>query len=166
MVHLIKFVSRSEDDTFKFGCLLAGCLMGGDVVALKGKLGSGKSVLARGIMRGLAVSGPIPSPSFITVANYRGRFDVNHIDLYRIESGREIAGLGIEDTIFSDAISIIEWAEKIEELLPGNTIFIHIKPCEERDHRLITLESFDPDVKYRLVTVAVDLLKEHVSATS
>jgi len=166
VVHLIEFVSRCEHDTLRFGCQLAGHLSSGDIVALKGVLGSGKSVLARGIMRGLGVSGAIPSPSFIMVANYKGRLPINHIDLYRMEAPEDIETIGLEDAIFSEAISIIEWADKIEYLLPARTIRVSISPCKDIDMRLITIESLDANVKSRLTSLAIDILREKVDANS
>lgn len=166
MVHLIKFVSRSEDETFRLGCTLGGHLLKGDVVALRGDLGSGKSVLARGMMRGLGVGGAIPSPSFIMVANYKGRLTVNHIDLYRIESLEEIASLGLEEIILSDGVSIIEWMEKIEDLLPERTIRVSISTFDDPNLRLITLESPDADLRSRLTSVAIDILRESVNVRS
>ena len=118
MVHLIKLLSRSAQDTIEIGEKLGAGLAPGDAVALTGVLGSGKSVLARGILKALGVTGDIPSPSYIIVASYEARLPANHIDLYRLDGPDEAAGIGIEDYLYSGGVNVIEWAEKIGDIMP------------------------------------------------
>lgn len=159
MVELIEVVSKCERDTIELGLRLGGLLLSGDVVAMRGGLGSGKTVLARGILRGLGVGGNIQSPSFIMIATYRGKSIVNHIDLYRIERSCDLESLGLEEKIYSDEISLIEWAEKIEAMLPSQTIHISIESLDSESMRLIKVYAWDESTKSRLTQIAMDILR-------
>ena len=90
-------------------------LKSGDIILLFGDLGTGKTTLTKGICRGLGVNSDeyIRSPTFTLVNLYQGRIPVNHIDLYRLDSISEVEAIGLEETLFSDNVSIIEWAEKL-----------------------------------------------------
>ena len=131
----------------------------GDVVALTGDLGSGKSVLARGVLEALGVEGHMPSPSFVIVASYETAVPVNHIDLYRLEHADEALDIGLEDLLYSDCISIIEWADRLGDLLPPESIRVELRPAGERDHRLISIKAAVPAVKTRLVDLAGSLVR-------
>jgi tRNA threonylcarbamoyladenosine biosynthesis protein TsaE len=154
VVHLIKLLSKSADETIEIGEKIGSGLAAGDAVALSGVLGSGKSVLARGILKGLGVAGEIPSPSFIIVAGYEGRLAANHIDLYRLEGAGEAAGMGIEDYLYSGSVNVIEWAEKIADILPPSRIDIMIDVRYEPDERLITIRPADDHMKEKLAGLA------------
>jgi len=126
MTRTVAFHSNSVEATETFGRGLAKRLPGGTVVALEGDLGAGKTVLARGIARGLGVTAPVTSPTFTLVQEYplpdnRWFF---HLDLYRIRGSDDALAFGIEDYLFApDAVAVVEWAERIQELLvppPGS----------------------------------------------
>jgi tRNA threonylcarbamoyladenosine biosynthesis protein TsaE len=163
VVHLIKLLSRSPVETKDVGEHLGRYLVAGDVVALNGVLGSGKSVLARGILRGLGVGGEIPSPSFIIVASYEGRLPVNHIDLYRLGTHDEAVAIGLDDLLYSDAVSVIEWAEKVTGLLPPSRVEIAIQTREAPDERVLTIVPSDPATAERLTPLAEGLIDTGVS---
>lgn len=154
MIHLVKVLSKSPEETSELGKILGGILTAGDIVALSGILGAGKSVLARGILRALGVRGDIPSPSFVIVAQYPGAVPVNHIDLYRLGSHEEALGLGLEDLLGGDSVSVMEWADKIESLLPDARYDILLEPGREPDDRFITIGSADPGIRERLMIMA------------
>ena len=142
--------------------MLGGILTGGDLVALTGTLGAGKSVIARGILRALGVEGDIPSPSFVLVAQYEGsvkagHFKVNHIDFYRLGSSDEALGLGLEDLLGGDSVSVMEWADRIEGLLPEARFDVLLESGRETDDRLITIRSADPILRKRLLALAKQL---------
>jgi tRNA threonylcarbamoyladenosine biosynthesis protein TsaE len=143
----------------EIGQALGGHLSEGDVVGLTGVLGSGKSVMARGIMRALGIEGEIPSPSFIMVATYEAKVPVNHIDLYRLTAAVEAVDLGLEDLLYSQAISIVEWAEKIGGILPDGRIDISLDVRESPEERLITVKPSDDSMKSRLLAVAKELIR-------
>ncbi len=151
MIHLVKVLSRSPEETSELGKIMGGILTGGDIVALSGTLGAGKSVIARGILRALGVEGDIPSPSFVLVAQYEGGVPVNHIDLYRLTSPDEALGLGLEDLLGGDSVSVMEWADKIESLLPEARYDILLEQGRGPDDRFITIKSADPGLRKRLM---------------
>ncbi len=121
------YISRSVDDTVKIGLEIGRSLTPGSIVALDGPLGSGKTVLAKGIGKALDVREEITSPTFIIISSYCGRLDLNHIDLYRINTAEELEQLGIEDVLWGGGVSVIEWAEKATEVLPDDTLWVRVQ---------------------------------------
>jgi tRNA threonylcarbamoyladenosine biosynthesis protein TsaE len=152
-------LSTSPDRTRDFGKRLGMALSAGDVVALVGDLGSGKSVMARGILEALGVEGDMPSPSFVIVASYETPIRVNHIDLYRLEGAGEALDMGLDDLLYSDCISVVEWADRLGDLLPPRSIRVELKPVGRREHRLISVGAAEPDVNERLETLASSLVR-------
>jgi tRNA threonylcarbamoyladenosine biosynthesis protein TsaE len=130
------FPTHSPQETVRLGRILGELLVPGDVVALIGDLGAGKTTLAKGIARGAGVEdeGDVTSPTFVLVNEYQGRFPVYHADLYRLQEVREVEDLGWEEFIFGNGISLMEWAEKIPGILPEDRIEIRISwlSAEER----------------------------------
>lgn len=114
-------LTTSPEQTIRLGEILGGMLPAGSCVALVGDLGSGKTVLAKGIARGLGVAdeGEVTSPSFVLVNEYRGRVPIFHLDLYRLTSKDEVEALGWDEIVSGPAVILVEWAEKIPSLLPG-----------------------------------------------
>ncbi|MBL7073735.1 tRNA (adenosine(37)-N6)-threonylcarbamoyltransferase complex ATPase subunit type 1 TsaE [candidate division KSB1 bacterium] len=127
-------VTHSEKETLGVGRMLASRLAKGDVVALMGELGAGKTVMVKGICAGLGVKKGVRSPSFVLMARYEGRVPIYHIDLYRLNSTQDILGLGFHEFINGSGISLIEWAEKAKGLLPPNRWEVELKyvPGEEK----------------------------------
>ena len=108
-------LTRNHKETLNFGERLGQCLQPGDIILLFGHLGAGKTTLTKGISRGLGIttSEYIRSPTFTLVNEYLGDFPIYHIDLYRLDSFSEIESLGLEECLFANGVSIIEWAEKL-----------------------------------------------------
>ncbi len=97
-------------------------LKGGEVIALRGVLGAGKTQLVKGLARGLGYRGPVTSPTFTLINEYvGGRLPLYHIDLYRIKGAEEAIAFGIEDYLPSPGVTVIEWPDRIEDLLPEGT---------------------------------------------
>ncbi|MBR7040334.1 MAG: tRNA (adenosine(37)-N6)-threonylcarbamoyltransferase complex ATPase subunit type 1 TsaE [Clostridia bacterium] len=111
----MRLVSGSENETFRIGRALGSCLKKGDTVLLRGDLGTGKSVLARGIASALGIDRPMASPSFTIMQPYEGVCPVYHFDLYRLSDPEEIYFAGLEEHIGGDGVAVIEWPEILDE---------------------------------------------------
>ncbi|GBD39405.1 tRNA threonylcarbamoyladenosine biosynthesis protein TsaE [bacterium HR37] len=125
-------VSR-EEDTIKIGEIIGKLATPGSIFALKGELGAGKTVLVKGIARGLGVKEEPNSPTFVIMNAYHGRLPLYHFDLYRITSIEELEEIGYEEFFFGKGVSVVEWADRIEELFPDNTIKVEIQIPEGED---------------------------------
>jgi tRNA threonylcarbamoyladenosine biosynthesis protein TsaE len=139
------FLSNNADQTRQWGRELAERLSPGDVVALIGELGAGKTVLAQGILKGLGVEEVVQSPSFIMAREYDSRIPAVHLDLYRLHSSDEFLALGFDEYMDNQHILIIEWAEKIEDILPRRCWRIRLSWVKDYpDQRQITYQI--PDI--------------------
>jgi len=134
----IKIVSNSPEETKRQGKKLSALLKKGDTIALVGDLGSGKTTLTKGIARGLGVKASeyVNSPSFMIINEYNGRLPLYHFDLYRLESKSAIESTGYEEYLYGEGVCVIEWAEKILDLLPKEYIKIEMALIDEKQ-RLI-----------------------------
>ena len=114
-----EFISNSPEETIKFGRRLGSQLKGGEVIAVCGALGSGKTHLIKGIAAGAGAkdSRHVSSPTFVIVKEYAGRLDIYHVDAYRINSVGEFEMLGFDDFCYPQSVVLIEWADKIESAL-------------------------------------------------
>jgi len=119
-------ITHNRDETIKLGENLAKKLSKGDVVALCGDLGSGKTTFTKGIGKGLGIKDPshINSPTYVLIKEYKGKIPLYHIDLYRLDNLKDIEDISIEEYIYGDGITVIEWAEKIQSLLPKEHISV------------------------------------------
>ena len=111
-----QFVSRSADETLQLGRELAEKLVGGELILLRGPMGAGKSVLARGILTGLGASHWRGSPTYTIVNEYEGWFPAYHVDLYRLDAV-EAEQLGLEEMVRDQSIVVVEWPERAEAYL-------------------------------------------------
>lgn len=136
-------LTRSPKKTMELGRRLAKRLSRGDVVALYGELGSGKTTFTKGVGKGLAVkdSRRINSPTFVLIKEYKGRLPLYHVDLYRLDSLQDIEDIAVEEYIYGDGVAIIEWAEKIKSILPKKHIAVRFKIKGENE-RDIEIEDF------------------------
>lgn len=133
--------SQSPDDTLRLGRILGELSPPGSFLALIGGLGAGKTLLTKGIARGLGVTdeGDVTSPSFVLVNEYRGRVPVNHVDLYRLERPGDVEGIGWDDLLGAGGVTIVEWAEKAEKLLPEERIEVHLQWAGEEKRKICLL---------------------------
>ncbi|MER3447887.1 MAG: tRNA (adenosine(37)-N6)-threonylcarbamoyltransferase complex ATPase subunit type 1 TsaE [Candidatus Dadabacteria bacterium] len=127
MLEIFNVYLLKEEDTIKLGEALGRLLKPGDIVALKGELGAGKTVLVKGIAKGLDVKEEPNSPTFVIMNTYVGRVPLYHFDLYRVSGKEELEGIGYEDYFFGDGVTVVEWADRAEEIFPESTIEIEIK---------------------------------------
>lgn len=138
------FESHSEAETFRFAEQLAEKAKAGQIYCLDGDLGAGKTVFAKGFAAGLGIADPVTSPTFNIVKEYReGRLPLFHFDVYRIADPEEMEAIGYEEYLFGEGVSMVEWSELIEELIPPDAIHILIQRDVARgdDYRRIEVHA-------------------------
>jgi tRNA threonylcarbamoyladenosine biosynthesis protein TsaE len=130
--------SRNAEDTLRIGQIIGECLRVGDIVALIGDLGAGKTCLTQGIARGLGVleSYAVASPTFTLINEYPGRHVLYHLDVYRLSGSRDLEDMGYEEYFYGRGVSVIEWAEKISDIIPDTAISIWITFLDENSRRI------------------------------
>jgi len=122
-----KIISRSPEETQALASALAAELKSGAVLALHGELGSGKTCFVQGLARALGVRQPVTSPTFTIVNEYHGRCPLVHMDLYRIQDPQELLSIDFESYLDTEGITVIEWAERSGNWLPGNAAHIYFE---------------------------------------
>ena len=128
---------HSELETRDFGLELAAYLRPGDVLALEGDLVTGKTTLTQYIAEGLGIAEHISSPTFNIVKEHRsGRIPLFHFDAYRLGSGDELLDIGAEDYFYGDGISVVEWSDIVEDVLPEEALLIRIQYGEKEGERI------------------------------
>jgi tRNA threonylcarbamoyladenosine biosynthesis protein TsaE len=128
-------VSQSPAETEAFGERFGNRLRPGDLVLLTGELGAGKTTFVRGVARGVGSLAPVASPTFQLVRMYAGRVQLAHIDLYRIETASELAGLGL-DELLDQGAAVVEWGERLDA---PEAALVHLEHLEG-DRRIIRVE--------------------------
>lgn len=136
------FHTYNADETEHIGQMLAQKLQSNAIIALNGVLGAGKTVLTRGLARGLGITGIIKSPTFTIICEYEGRLPLYHMDMYRISTDDEFEMTGGKELLFAGGVCVIEWSENIRESLPENIITISIRVItpEEREIEIEGIE--------------------------
>lgn len=137
-----KFETYSPDETLEIGKLLGENAAPGEVYALIGDLGAGKTVFTKGFAQGLGIEEPVNSPTFTILQIYEeGRIPLYHFDVYRIEEPEEMEEVGFDEYIDGDGVCLIEWAGRIGDLLPPEVIVVRIEKNLDRgpDYRRITV---------------------------
>ncbi|HKQ49364.1 MAG TPA: tRNA (adenosine(37)-N6)-threonylcarbamoyltransferase complex ATPase subunit type 1 TsaE [Phycisphaerae bacterium] len=147
--------SSSPDDTLRIGRDLAACLSPGDVVALVGPLGAGKTQLVKGIALGLGVpdSRLVNSPTFVLVNEYAGRFPIHHLDAYRLTSASELEALGFDEMCAGNTVVLVEWADRVTGAIPAAALWIELSVVSDNERRL-TLRTTSADLAARLANRA------------
>lgn len=142
---MLKLNTYSEEETIGLGIKLGSGLSGGDVIALAGELGSGKTRFTKGVALGLGVSENtvVTSPSFSLLNEYEGRCPLFHIDAYRLESLADFEAAGLEEFFYQDGVVVMEWAERWPELLPDHRVKVELILMGDRQ-REITFSGFHP----------------------
>ena len=132
----LDFFSHSEAQTRRLGMRLGELLEGGEVIALQGELGTGKTRWVQGVGQGLHVDQHVTSPTFTLVNEYPGRLTLYHIDMYRINQVAEALALGLEDYLYGDGVCIVEWAERISDVLPPGRLWITFHYLDDTKRRI------------------------------
>ena len=136
-----KYISRSEAETKEIAKEISKTLSGGDIVALKGELGAGKTAFVKGVAEFFGADDMVSSPTFTIVNEYNGSPVIYHFDAYRLENVSVDECDWLDDYLFGDGICLIEWAENIESVLPDDhkKIIISKNPDEGTDYREIEI---------------------------
>ena len=141
--HSLQITSHSPDETMQIGAKIASALKGGEIIALIGPLGSGKTHLVKGLAAGLGEGDTklVNSPTFVLINEYTGpemRLGVYHIDAYRLESIGEFEMLGFDDLCRPDSVVIIEWADKVRSALRNaDTIQIELSHIDQNQRQIL-----------------------------
>jgi len=146
----LTIITKSPEETKKLGRAISKLVKPGDLLAFYGELGTGKTCFIQGVSEGLEVKDYVTSPSFTIINEYQGKIPVYHFDLFRLSNIEEILDLGYEEYFYGEGLTVIEWAEKIEKLLPKEYLKIDIKfkNCYERTISLIPQgERFNKSLK-------------------
>jgi tRNA threonylcarbamoyladenosine biosynthesis protein TsaE len=126
------FISKSAEQTIATGRTYGEQARRGDVFALRGDLGAGKTQFVKGFVAGLESKADVTSPTFVLVHEYGdGRLPVYHFDFYRVENRDALLRLGFDDYIFGDGVSLIEWADRFSELIPGHAKWLSFELKDE-----------------------------------
>ena len=148
---LLRFTSNSPDDTLAIARELGAALRPGDVVALYGDLGAGKTLFCKGVGEALGIPPDrILSPTFAIVTEHAGRVPLTHVDVYRLAGAREADEIGMRELLSGDGVCLVEWAEKIEELLPTDCIQVRFSfPGDDRREIAIAAPDLPGFEKFR-----------------
>lgn len=137
MAKFLSVTSTSPEDTRIIGAALGPVLLPGDVISLAGDLGAGKTVLVQGLAASLGVRGRVTSPTFTIVHEYKARYPILHMDVYRLNSFQEVIDLGFEELLDPGAVLVVEWGEAVAPMLPSRYLEIDMRQGEGEDERLL-----------------------------
>ncbi|AII60501.1 tRNA (adenosine(37)-N6)-threonylcarbamoyltransferase complex ATPase subunit type 1 TsaE [Dehalococcoides mccartyi] len=137
----LELVSHSTQQTQDLGKIIGELASAGDIIFLVGNLGAGKTNLTQGLAKGLDITENALSPSFVLAREMYGRLPLYHIDLYRLDLSEEIEELGLEDYFYGSGVTVVEWADKANELLPPENLQIEIAYLDD-DTRKLTLSAW------------------------
>ncbi len=138
----LEFHTNSADETIRLGKIIGQKLHKGDILAMQGTLAAGKTTITKGIAEALGVKDTITSPTFCLISEYEGKMPLYHMDVYRLDSGEDFINLGVEDLMYGNGVSIIEWSEKVMDELPKKTIILRLEPVQDSTQRNITIENW------------------------
>lgn len=155
MVPERRFTTRSREETAALGEALADGLRSGDVVAMDGDLGAGKTAMTTGIARGLGVRGAVSSPTFTLLIEHGAgsrQLALHHFDAYRLSGSAEFLALGFDEVLESDGVSVVEWADRVREALPPTSVHVVAQRRDDegenlRDIRVVFPDGREPDAE-------------------
>lgn len=155
----IILIAKSPDITYLIGEALGKTLEKGDIVALIGELGSGKTLLTQGIAKGLDVPDlyNVTSPTFNLINEYPGRLQLYHMDIYRLSGVNDLEDIGFEEYMSKSGVIVIEWAEKIKDVIPDEASFIYLSSIEEMVRKIEIYSQ-----KNKIINISKDLVREGV----
>lgn len=130
-------ISASEEETLSVASELGSSSRPGTIITLSGELGTGKTLMAKGIAKGLDIKDDITSPTFSLFEIYEGTLPLYHFDLYRIEDIKELKSLNFDEYWYGSGVSVVEWPERAEGLLQGPVISVHLERIDDETRRII-----------------------------
>ena len=130
----MEIITHSKEETVKFAEEYGKTLKKGDVVLLKGEMGAGKTVFTKGVALSLGIKSEVTSPTYAYLNDYDGK--LFHYDCYRLSSGEDAEALGLTEYLYSDGICMIEWSEKIADVLPENAKVVKIEKIDENTRKI------------------------------
>ena len=139
----LTYTTHSPEETEKLGEAIAQRLSGGEVLALFGGMGMGKTALTRGLARGLGVEAGVSSPTFALVHEYHGRLPIYHFDMFRVDGWDDLYSTGFFDYLECGGVLVIEWSENIENALPENAVRIAISRGAAEDERVFQIDGLN-----------------------
>jgi tRNA threonylcarbamoyladenosine biosynthesis protein TsaE len=128
-------------ETHALGQRLGALLRAGDVVVLDGELGVGKTVLAKGIAVALGISEPVVSPTFTVVREYDAPTPLVHVDVYRLDHVQELHDLGFDDLVGEEAVTVVEWGDRVSAALPSDRLRVLLEPGAGDDDRVVSVDA-------------------------
>jgi tRNA threonylcarbamoyladenosine biosynthesis protein TsaE len=137
----LQTTTRDADETHALGQRLGALLRAGDVVVLDGELGTGKTVLAKGIAIALGITEPVVSPTFTVVREYDAPLPLVHVDVYRLDHLQELHDLGFDDLVGGEAVTVVEWGDRVSAALPSDRLRILLEPGAGDDDRIVSVEA-------------------------
>ena len=142
-----EYISKSEEDTINFASQFASKLQLGNIIILSGDLGAGKTKFTQGILKYFNLENEISSPTFTIVNEYTdSTIPIYHFDVYRINDVEEMFEIGYEEYFFSEGVSVVEWADLIEEIIPEDAIRINISYGENEGERIYQISGLEEDI--------------------
>ncbi|WP_304226171.1 tRNA (adenosine(37)-N6)-threonylcarbamoyltransferase complex ATPase subunit type 1 TsaE [Gracilinema caldarium] len=140
----MEYITHTEEETIGLGLKIGSLLQAGSVIALLGGLAAGKTTLTKGIAQSLGIQEPVTSPTYTIISEYGGTVTLYHMDCYRLEGEEDALAIGIDELLYGNGICVIEWSERISNLLPPHTIFIELAVLAEGSRRIrITGKDFE-----------------------
>jgi tRNA threonylcarbamoyladenosine biosynthesis protein TsaE len=137
----VKARTRSPEATRALGAAIAAWLRPGDVVALVGELGSGKTTFVQGVAAGLGITARIVSPTFTIVREYEGRVPLAHVDVYRLDRLQELHDLGFEELLDGEWVTVVEWGDAVERALPAEHLAVSLEPGAAPEERIVEVHA-------------------------
>jgi tRNA threonylcarbamoyladenosine biosynthesis protein TsaE len=133
----MQITTKNSQETIDLGKKIAKIIKKGDIIALSGNLGAGKTTFVKGVAQGLGVKqNSVNSPSFVLLKTYMGKLPLYHFDFYRIKKVKESYVMGIDEFMFADGVSLIEWADKIKKILPKQYLQIEFRFINENQRKI------------------------------
>lgn len=155
--------NSSPEETTALGEVLGRLFRGGEVICLTGDLGAGKTHFAKGVAKGLGINETVTSPTFTLINEYTGRLPLYHVDAYRLEDPEEAYDLGLEEYIYGDGVTLIEWPDRVAELLPEDYLTIEINRIDGAGESVREI-NFNPGPGYEeiMASLSREMKEKHV----